>query len=264
MTSAPDDGSGASYSYDVIGRAYAARRRPDARVEARICVALGDARSVVNVGAGAGSYEPRDRFVLAVEPSDVMVRQRPDDAAPVVRALAEALPVAGDAFDVALSVLSVHHWSDVAAGLHELRRVAPRQAVLTWDPRVTARFWLVADYLPEIAELERGWDPIEGLLTHLDVESVEPVLVPADCSDGFLAAFWKRPREYLDPGVRAAMSGISLLDQDAVERAMERLARDLDSGAWRDANRDLLELDAFDAGYRLVTARNADDEAPVA
>jgi hypothetical protein len=172
-----------------------------------------------------------------------------------VRAVAEALPVAGGAFDVALSVLSVHHWSDVVAGIGELRRVAARQVVLTWDPSVTARFWLVADYLPEIAELERGWDPIDALLTHLDVESVEPVLVPADCSDGFLAAYWRRPRAYLDPAVRAAMSGIALLEPASVERAMRRLADDLDSDRWREQNQRLLTLDAFDAGYRLVTAR---------
>jgi SAM-dependent methyltransferase len=211
----------------------------------------------VNVGAGAGSYEPRDRFVVAVEPSSVMVAQRPDRAAPAVRAVAEALPVAGGVFDVALSVLSVHHWSDVVAGIEELRRVAPCQVVLTWDPRVTARFWLVADYLPEIAALERTWDPIDAVLEHLDVESVQPLLVPSDCSDGFLAAYWQRPDEYLDRAVRAAMSGIVLLDQDVVERAMRRLARDLETGAWHERHGDLLALDAFDAGYRLVTARNA-------
>jgi SAM-dependent methyltransferase len=240
----------------VIGRSYATKRRPDARFEARIHAALGDARSVVNVGAGAGSYEPRDRVVVAVEPSAVMLAQRPDGAAPAVRAVAEALPVDDGAFDVALSVLSVHHWSDVVAGIEELRRVAPRQVVLTWDPRVTARFWLVADYLPEIAELERAWDPIDALVEHLDVESVQPMLVPPDCSDGFLAAYWQRPGEYLDPTVRAAISGIALLDEDAVERAMQRLARDLETGAWHERHADLLALDTFDAGYRLVSARN--------
>jgi hypothetical protein len=146
--------------------------------------------------------------------------------------------------------------SDVVAGIGEVRRVATRQVVLTWDPRVTAEFWLVADYLPEIAELERGWDPIDSLLSHLDVESVERVLVPRDCGDGFLAAFWQRPHQYLDPAVRAAMSGIALLDHEAVAQAMGRLARDLDSGDWHERNRDLLALDAFDAGYRLVTAHN--------
>ena len=196
-------------------------------------------------------------MVVAVEPSEVMLAQRPDGAAPAVRAVAEALPFADRAFDVALSVLSVHHWSDVVAGIDELRRVAPRQVVLTWDPGVTAQFWLVADYLPEIAELERGWDPIDALLEHLDVEAVAPVLVPADCTDGFLAAYWRRPGEYLDPGVRAAMSGITLLDQHAVERAMRRLASDLETGEWHERHEDLLALDAFDAGYRLVTARNA-------
>lgn len=245
-----------SARYDVIGRSYATKRQPDARIAARIDAALGSARSVLNVGAGTGSYEPRERRVLAVEPSTVMIDQRPAVAAPVIRAVAEALPVADRSFDAALAVLSVHHWSDIGMGLGELRRVAPRQVILTWDPRVSAGYWLVAEYLPEIVALEGTWNPIAAVREQLDVETVEPVLVPADCTDGFLAAYWQRPSAYLERDVRAAISGLALLDPAVVAAAMQRLESDLDTGEWHDRHRDLLALDELDAGYRLVTARS--------
>jgi SAM-dependent methyltransferase len=242
-------------AYDMIGRDYAGRRRPDPRVAAAIDHALGDARTVVNVGAGTGSYEPPDRVVVALEPSPVMIGQRPAGAAPVVRGVAEAMPFADDSFDVALAVLTVHHWSDVGRGLRELQRVARRQVVLTWDPRVTIDYWLVTDYLPEIGKHEEGLDPIDSVLALLDVEAVEPVLVPADCTDGFLAAYWRRPEAYLDPHTRGAMSGIALLEPRVVDDAMRRLAHDVHTGAWHDRHADLLAMDEFDAGYRLVTSR---------
>lgn len=240
--------------YDAIGKSYATRRRPDSHIEARLLDAFGDATSVINVGAGSGSYEPRDRRVMAIEPSPVMIEQRDPTAAPVIRAVAEALPVASHSFDVALGILTVHHWSDVARGLGELQRVADRQIVLTWDPRMAADFWLVAEYVPEIAEWDRQLDPLDVVLDHLDVDTIEPLPVPADCTDGFLAAYWRRPEAYLDPGVRGAMSGLSLIDQTTVDRAMERLARDLDTGAWHDRHHDLLGFDELDVGYKLVTA----------
>ncbi|HEY7106466.1 MAG TPA: class I SAM-dependent methyltransferase [Acidimicrobiia bacterium] len=243
-------------AYDVIGRDYAARRRPDERVAAAIHRALGAARTLVNVGAGSGSYEPTDRAVVAVEPSSVMIDQRPRGAAPAVRGVAEAMPFAADTFDVALAVLTLHHWSDVPSGLRELQRVARRQVVLTWDPRVTIGFWLLTNYLPAIGEHEARLDPIDSALSLLDVERVEPVLVPADCTDGFLAAYWRRPEAYLDPRTRGAMSGIAVLDPRAVDEAMRRLAHDVHTGAWHERHADLLAMDEFDAGYRLVVSRS--------
>jgi SAM-dependent methyltransferase len=243
--------------YDRIGRGYAARRVADPRWQAAIDAALGDAATVVNVGAGAGSYEPADRATVAVEPSTEMIRQRPPGAAPVVRGVAEALPLPDGAVDAALAVLTTHHWTDAAAGLAELRRVAHRQVVLTWDPRVVARFWLVADYVPEIAAHEAGLATLDAVRSGLGRATVTPLTVPRDCTDGVLAAHWARPEAYLDPGVRAGMSGLSLLPADVVARAMARLSADLASGAWHERHGHLLDLDAFDVGYRIVVGERS-------
>jgi SAM-dependent methyltransferase len=241
--------------YDAIGTTYTSTRRPDPRIAARIAAALGDAGSVINVGAGAGSYETA-RTVLAVEPSPVMISQRPAGSAPAVRARAEQLPVADDAADAAMALLTVHHWSDLAAGIAELRRVARRRVViLTWDQSVFRRFWLVDEYLPEVAAFDDTRAvPVGRLAEMLGGARIEPVPVPHDCTDGFGAAFWRRPAAYLDPVVRA---GISMLAQpgEAVLRAgLARLAADLESGRWHDRHRDLLALDEYDAGYRLAIA----------
>lgn len=214
--------------------------------------ALGSAATVINVGAGAGSYEPTDRQVLAVEPSVTMLGQRAPDAAPAVRATAEALPCGDGRFDVALASLTVHHWRDPVAGLAELRRVARRQVVLTWDVEVMARYWLVADYLPEIAVRERRLATVDTVLSVLDGAEVRVVEVPWDCTDGFLAAYWRRPAAYLDDGVRAGMSGVAALPDTVVEPAMARLADDLRTGAWAHRHGDLLSRDTLDVGYRLV------------
>jgi SAM-dependent methyltransferase len=245
--------------YAVLGASYASRRRPDPRIASLIRAALGDARTVVNVGAGTGSYEPPGRRVAAVEPSEVMIGQRPAAAAPVVRGSAETLPFADQAFDAALAVLTVHHWASAAAGLAELRRVARRQVVLTWDPAVFAEFWLVRDYLPQVAEHDRTLAclaVISGELARGGNELViTQVPVPGDCTDGFLGAYWRRPEAYLDPPVRAAMSGVALLSQDAVAAASRRLAGDLASGRWHERHGHLLKRGELDLGYRLVTAR---------
>jgi SAM-dependent methyltransferase len=245
--------------YAVLGTSYATRRRPDPRIASLIWAALGDARTVINVGAGTGSYEPPGLRVAAVEPSEVMIGQRPAAAAPVVRAAAEHLPFADQVFDAALAVLTVHHWASAAAGLAELCRVARRQVVLTWDPAVFAEFWLVRDYLPQIAEYERTL----ACLTVVGEElarggaelAISPVPVPGDCADGFLGAYWRRPEAYLEPAVRAAMSGIALIDQDAVTAASRRLADDLASGRWHERNGRLLKRSEIDLGYRLVATR---------
>jgi SAM-dependent methyltransferase len=242
--------------YDRIGRRYAQRRRPDPRIAAHLHQALGDARKVVNVGAGSGSYEPANRHVVAVEPSEVMIKQRPRGAAPVVRGVAEALPFENGQFDAALAVLTVHHWTDSKRGLTELRRVARRQVILTWDPTHIARLWFTRDYLPAAVTLDGGLTTLEGTLAFLGPATVEPVPVPHDCHDGFFAAYWRRPEAYLDPDVRAGISAFGMLDKDVVEHALELLADDLESGEWYRRNEQLLELDELDLGYRLVVARS--------
>lgn len=241
-------------TYDVIGRGYAAHRRPDPRIAALVHEALGGAGTVVNVGAGAGSYEPADRVVVAVEPSTVMLRQRPPSAAPAVQAMAEALPFPGDAFDAALVVLSVHHWNDRAAGYGELRRVARRRVVLTFDQHVHRRFWLIAEYTPEVAAMDdaRGMTVAETAEA-IGATRIVTVPLPHDCTDGVLPAHWRRPEAYLDPAVRAATSGLARLDAATTERMTTRLAADLASGQWHRRHADLLAAEAYDAGFRLLT-----------
>jgi len=241
--------------YDSIGVGYANQRRTDPRIEARIAGALGEARTVLNVGAGTGSYEPRDRDVVAIDPSEVMIGQRPNRAAPVVRGVAEALPFADDAFDAAMAVLSTQHWSEPARGLREVARVSRRQVVFTWDARFYCeRFWLLRDYLPEMAKWEGDLATCDTVAEVLGADRVEPVPVPHDCVDGFGAAYWRRPEAYLEPEVRASISGLALLEDGTAERAMQRLRADLESGEWYARNAELLDLDEFDVGYRLVLA----------
>lgn len=241
--------------YDRIGTTYGSTRRADPRIAAHIRAALGSARSVVNVGAGSGSYEPATT-VLAVEPSPVMLAQRASDAAPAVRAVAESLPLRDDTADAAMALLTVHHWSDLAAGLAELRRIARRRVVvLTWDQSAFRRFWLVDEYLPEAAAFDDARAvPVERLADLLGGARVEPVPVPHDCVDGFGAAFWRRPEAYLDPIVRAGISMLAQTGDGVLRDGLDRLAADLSSGRWHDRHTDLLRLDAFDAGYRLVVA----------
>lgn len=241
--------------YDRIGDGYATKRRPDPRWAAAIRAAVGDAALVVDVGAGTGSYEDGLGRVLAVEPSTTMLRRRPAGSAPAVRGVAEALPVRDGAADVALAVLTIHHWTSPAAGLDELRRISRRQVVLTFDPAVTAAFWLVRDYVPGIAALDAGRTPsVERVAALLDTTDVRTLPVPLDMVDGVLAAHWARPAAYLDPAVRAACSGLAQLDRALVEPGIERLRRDLDSGEWHRRHGALLGRESYDAGYRLVVA----------
>ena len=246
----------AAATYDLIGKRYSATRRPDPAHERAIVRALGDSRSVLNVGAGAGSYEPADRRVIAVEPSSVMIAQRAPDAAPVVQARAEQLPFADASFDASLAVFTVHHWHDPERGLREMRRLTRSTAVVfTADVDVWSQMWLVRDYLPEIAELDRQRFPSpDRILETLGGGEIVTVPTPADCTDGFTPAFWKRPHAYLDPAARAGMSSFALLDPDLVRIRLDRLARDLERGTWHTRNADLLDLDAFDTGHRLVLA----------
>ncbi|HJM89078.1 MAG TPA: class I SAM-dependent methyltransferase [Dehalococcoidia bacterium] len=243
--------------YDTLGLNYSQWRRPDARIAEAIHAALGDARSVVNVGAGTGSYEPADRDVTSVEPSPVMVAQRPADVAPAVRAVAEALPFAADSFDASLAVLTLHHWPDWRAGAAELKRVARGRAVVfthDWAATSFLDFWLLRDYLPSLVEAgSKGAPPIDELCALLG-GSAEVVPVPADCADGFLSAYWQRPEVYLDEAARAAISAFHWIPDDLRESGVQRLEADLASGAWADRNANLLDLDALDLGYRLIVA----------
>lgn len=241
-------------AYDRIGGSYDRHRQSDPRIATLVAAALGDARSVLNVGAGAGSYERLGRRVVAVEPSRVMIRQRPAGAAPVVQGVADALPFADASFDAAMAILTVHHWPDLGHGLDEMRRVAPRRlVVLTWSPEVYAEsFWLVRDYLPEVADAERGLATLAHVSAALPGSAVVPVPVPHDCRDGFFGAYWRRPEAYLDAGVRGAISAFARLDAARVAQVTARLAADLASGVWQARYGELQARTELDLGYRLV------------
>ena len=242
--------------YDTIGTTYTVTRRTEPRIAARIWAALGDARTVLNVGAGTGSYEPTDRQVLAVEPSATMRAQRRPDAPPCLIGTADRLPFDDDTFDAAMSVASVHHWPDPIAGLREMRRVARRVVVFTHDSSGEGwldRFWLSRDYLPEVADLLVGRPSLDEQ-TEAIGGRVEPVPVPWDCADGFYEAFWRRPEAYLQEPVRRGVSVWSRLGPDVEARAVGRLRDDLDSGRWAALNRDLTDLDEAELGLRLLIA----------
>ena len=206
------------------------------------------------MGAGAGSYEPADLEVVAVEPSETMIAQRREGAAPVVRAFAEELPFEDESFDAAMGVLTDHHWNDHARGLAEMRRVARRVVLFTWDPATLHDMWIVRDYLTSVTDLIPDGYRLAHTLARLGDARAEPVPIPHDCRDGFFHAYWRRPEAYLDPRIRAGISVFAQLDEAAVAEGIGRLRRDLESGEWHRRNADLLELEEVDAGYRLVVA----------
>jgi SAM-dependent methyltransferase len=247
--------------YDRIGQGYAPIRQADPRLAAPIWEALGDARSVVNVGAGAGSYEPPDREVVAVEPSAVMIAQRPAGASPAVQAVAEALPFEDDSFDAALAIITLHHWSDVEAGIAEMVRVARRRVVIVgFDSELWSSQWVVRDYVPEVAAWRHLKEPsLRRVLAALPPATVEPILVPNDCTDRMFATLWARPEQYLDERVRAATSVWDQLPPEVTERALGRLRRDLESGAWDERYGHLRSLPELDVGLRLVRAELSAD-----
>jgi SAM-dependent methyltransferase len=242
--------------YEAHGAGYAAVRRPDPRIAARVHAALGPARTVVNVGAGAGSYEPEDRAVVAVEPSAAMRAQRPRRLLPAVDATAERLPFDDDAFDAAMAMVTIHQWSDLDRGLREMRRVARGPVViLTFDGDALDRLWL-AEYAPELATAERGrMPPIDRILTALGgTGTVAEVPIPLDCTDGFTEAFYGRPERLLDPAVRRAQSAWGFVASGVEERAIAHLARDLAAGTW-DARFGALRTQPWFVGaVRLVVA----------
>lgn len=247
--------------YDHIGRCYSAVRQTDSRWEGRIIDTLGQADPVLNVGAGAGSYEPSDRYLLAVEPSACMRQQRSKAAAPCLAGVAEDLPFDDGAFSAAMAILTVHHWSDLERGLSELRRVADRVVVLTYDMDVQQDFWLTKEYIPEIAQAERKRVPALSRVKELLNEcSVSVLPVWHDHNDGFMTAFWSRPSALLDPRVQRSCSALSLTGRAAVDNGLARLEADLDDGTWMSRHSALLEQDSFDAGFRLLVTPPITDQ----
>ncbi|MGW3730246.1 methyltransferase domain-containing protein [Streptomyces sp. NPDC000851] len=241
-------------TYDMLGATYARTRQPDRRIAAQIHAALGNVTDVINVGAGTGSYEP-PQTVLAVEPSRVMLAQRPPGSAPAVQAVAEDLPLRDNAADAVMALLTIHHWSDLAAGIRELRRVARRRIViLTWEQRIfREQFWLVREYLPEASAFdETRAISTDQLVDLLGGARQEPVRVPHDCTDGFGAAYWRRPHAYLDRQVRAGISMLAQTGEDAIAPGLTRLADDLTTGRWQTRHAELLTLETIDVGYRLL------------
>ena len=237
--------------YDTIGINYADLRKPDPRIAAMISNALGPAGTVLNVGAGAGSYEPEDRQVIAVEPSLEMIRQRGPTAARAIQGHAEDLPFDDDSFDASMAILTAHHWADQARGLKEMRRVTKgRVVLLTFDPSYRGA-WLT-DYFPELITLDEARMPkMSDYENALGPVRISPVPIPHDCTDGFLYAYWRRPGAYLDPRVRSGSSSFWAIG--SAEAGLSRLSGDLDSGEWHRRHAALLARETWDLGYRLVT-----------
>jgi SAM-dependent methyltransferase len=246
----------ADATYDRIGVGYGEHRRGDPRIAARIEAALGDARTVINVGAGAGSYEPGEREVTAVEPSAEMISQRPAGAAPIVQASAESLPFDDDSFDAAMGVLTAHHWADLSAGLSEMRRVARLRIVMVaFDPEALEDFWITADYFPAMLELKRpSGAGSRELAAMLPATTISPLPVPRDCEDHFFAALWARPELLFDDGIVRPMWVWQGISEEARQAGRKRLAADLESGAWERRYGHLRRRPELDVGLRLVVS----------
>jgi SAM-dependent methyltransferase len=241
--------------YDRIGVEYTVTRRPDPRIATQIHGALGDARSIANVGAGAGAYEPFDREVVPIEPSERMIAQRSPRLAPAIRGHAESLPLAPGSVDAAMACMTLHHWVDWRVGIHELRRVARKRVVIfTYDYSYATRFWLLRDYLPKLARLDCARFPAieEQRVATGDEVRMEPVPIPHDCLDGFLAAYWRRPAAYLDERTRSGISTFRLPGAERLLDGLDRLAEDLRTGRWEARNQDILGCEELDLGYRLL------------
>jgi SAM-dependent methyltransferase len=243
-------------TYDRLGRGYAGVRREDPRLAARIEAALGDARSILNVGAGAGSYEPAEREVTAVEPAATMIAQRPPGAAPAVQASAEHLSFEDDSFDATMTVLSAHHWADLDAGLGEMTRVARRRVVIVaFDPEALEDLWIPADYFPEMLALRRpSGAGSTDLAAKLPGATSTPLPVPRDCTDHFFAALWARPELLFDDDLLRPMWVWQSISEEARRAGRQRLAADLESGAWDRRYGHLRRQDELDVGLRLVRA----------
>lgn len=243
--------------YDAIGHGYEPVRRPDPRIASRITEALGDVRTVLNIGAGTGSYEPSDRWVLAVEPSMVMIQQRPQGSAPVLQASAETLTLADKTVDAAMGVLTIHHWNDLERGIQQLVRVArERIVIVTMDVPTLAELWIVKDYFPDFVGKHTDRFPsMEKLCGLLPNATAEVLPVPHDCTDCFTGAMWARPQDLLDPVIQAASSTWRDLSPEAMNSGLSRLQHDLENGTWTQRYGHLLQNDTLDVGLRIVTSR---------
>jgi SAM-dependent methyltransferase len=239
--------------YDRIGAGYHHSRQADSNLTSLIRQALSGAERIINIGAGTGSYEPEDARLLAVEPSATMIAQRPHNAHPAILARADDIPVTDQSFTHAMTVLSMHHWPDRAAAFAEIKRITSQKFIaVTWLPE-NHNFWLTADYFPEIQTIDEQIFPSEAeWQEHFSHTTIQPIMIPADCQDGFLAAFWQRPERYLDARVRQAMSTFGKIKH--LDEGLNRLRKDLANGAWHRRYGQLLNEDSFDAGYRLFTA----------
>lgn len=240
--------------YDKIGLNYSVKRCTDAEIARQLYSELVGATRIVNIGAGTGSYEPEEVSLVAVEPSPEMISQRRANAHPVIKAFAEKLPFQDDSFSHAMTVLSMHHWMNRKAAFGEINRVATEKFIaITWDPN-SEPFWLTRDYFPEIHEIDQCIFPdLEEIKEHFDEVNVTPLRIPSECKDGFLAAFWKRPEAYLSAEVRRSISSFSKIDR--LSEGLQRLADDLESGAWAKINLSILEATSLDVGYQIVSAR---------
>ncbi len=241
--------------YAAIAPGYLSTRQEDPHIRRQIHDALGDAESVVNVGAGAGAYEPIDRTVIPVEPSKLMIAQRPPNLARAIKGHAESLPLPSSSVDAAMACMTLHHWSDWRVGLQELRRVARKRIVIfTYDPSYAKRFWLLRDYLPELGRLDAARFPTlaEQCAAAGQEVDIQPVPIPHDCKDGFMAAYWRRPHAYLDERIRANMSSFHLPGARRLLGGLRHLAEDLNSGRWQQRNGEILGREALDLGYRLL------------
>lgn len=241
--------------YDEIGGEYTATRRADPRIAMRIHEALGDADSVANVSAGAGTYEPLDRNVLPIEPSQRMIAQRSPRLPRAILGHPESLPLSSSSVDAAMACLTLHHWTDWRIGLHELRRVARKRVVIfTYDHSYAERFWLLRDYLPKLGRLDGSRFPgiAEQRAGTGDEVRIEQVPIPHDCVDSFLGAYWRRPSAYLDQRVRADISTFRLPGAERLLDGLDRLAEDLRTSRWEECNRDILGREELDLGYRLL------------
>jgi SAM-dependent methyltransferase len=250
-----DDFNGSAY--DRPGAGYTPTQRPDPRIAMKIYEALGDANSIANVGAGAGAYEPYDREILPIEPSERMIAQRGPALPAAIRGYAEDLPLATDSVDAALACLTLHYWADWRIGLRELRRVARKRVVIfTYDHSYAKRFWLMRDYLPKLARLDEARFPAiaEQVVAIGDDVRVESVPIPYDCKDGLLGTYWRRPEAYLDEHVRSRIATFRLPGAERLLDNLQDLAGDLQTGRWEEINRDLLEREELDLGYRLLIA----------
>lgn len=243
--------------YNAHGQGYGHQRRTDPRLEAWVHAALGEARTIVNVGAGAGSYEPLDRHVLAIEPAAAMRAQRPPHLAPAIDAVAEKLPLDDQSVDAAMALVTVHQWPDLPRGLRELRRVVRGPIViLTFDPDALDRYWM-ADYAPEMLAVERRrFPPVATLVKGLGGAcDVHPLPIPNDCVDGFSEAFYARPEAFLDAAVRRSQSAWSFVPADVQARFVERLRADLASGEWDRRHGTWRNAPFFEGSLRGIVSR---------